>query len=281
MREIDVKEITKAIAKLCQEANFYLDDEVIKIYKECIEKEESPVGKEIFQQMLENAEISATEKIAMCQDTGVAVIFAKVGQDVHLVGGDFSEAINEGVRQGYTEGYLRKSIVKDPLIKRANTKDNTPAVIHTEIVPGDKIHLMVVPKGGGSENMSALAMLKPAQGVAGLKSFVVGTVDKAGSNPCPPIVVGVGIGGTFEKAALLAKKALLRPLKDTNPEPEFAVLEKELLEEINNLGIGPQGLGGRMTALAVKIETHPCHIASMPVAVNINCHATRHKEIVI
>lgn len=280
MREVDVKLVTEAVADLCKEANYYLGDDVVKAFEAGLEEEVSPVGKEILKQLLENARIAREEEVPMCQDTGFAVVFVELGQDVHLVGGDFYEAINEGVRKGYTEGYLRKSIVSDPL-ERLNTKDNTPAVIHVDIVPGDKIKITVAPKGGGSENMSAVKMLTPAAGVKGLVDFVVETVSKAGSNPCPPVVVGVGFGGTFEKVAYLAKKALLRPLGEPNPNPFYANLEREMLEKINKLGIGPQGYGGRVTALAVHIEVFPCHIASMPAAVNINCHASRHKERII
>jgi fumarate hydratase subunit alpha len=244
-----------------------------------LEEEESPSGKEIFRQLLENARIAKEERIPMCQDCGLAVVFAELGQDVHLVGGDFEAAIHEGVRQGYGEGYLRKSMCHP--LTRANTGDNTPAVIYTEIVPGDRLKLTVVPKGGGSENMSRLYMLKPAEGLAGIKERVVLTVDEAGPNPCPPIIVGVGIGGTFERAALLAKKSLLRELGQANPDPEVAAIEEQLLEEVNRLGIGPQGLGGRITALAVHVLMQPCHIASLPVAVNIQCHASRHKEVVL
>ncbi len=238
--------------------------------------EESPTGQEILNMILENARIAREEMIPICQDTGFAVVFLEVGQDVCFVGGDLTEAIVEGVRQGYTEGYLRKSILSDP-IKRVNTGDNTPPVVHLEIVPGERVKVIVAPKGGGSENMSGIAMLRPADGIEGVKSFVIERVKAAGGNPCPPIVVGVGIGGTFEYCALLAKKALLRPLGQRNPDPFYAALEEELLEKINATGIGPQGLGGRVTALDVHVETYPCHIASL----HLNCHATRHGEIVI
>ncbi|GFR36456.1 fumarate hydratase [Thermobrachium celere] len=236
--------------------------------------------KKILDILIKNSEIAENEKMPMCQDTGMAVVFMEIGQDVHIVGGNLEDAINEGVRQGYIEGYLRKSVVKDPL-DRVNTKDNTPAIIHYSIVPGDKIKITVAPKGFGSENMSRLKMLKPADGVEGVKKFVLETVKEAGPNPCPPIVVGVGIGGTFEKAAFLAKKALLRSVDEENKNPYYAQLEKELLEEINKLGIGPQGFGGLTTCLGVNIEVYATHIAGLPVAVNINCHATRHKEAVI
>jgi fumarate hydratase subunit alpha len=242
-------------------------------------KEESSVGKEIISQILENDKIAAEGIFPMCQDTGFAVVFVEMGANV-CIQGNLAEAIHEGVRQGYKDGYLRKSILGDP-IERKNTGDNTPAVIHLDIVPGDKLKITVAPKGGGSENMSFVKMMKPADGVEGVKSFVIDSVRQAGSNPCPPIVVGVGIGGTFEKCAQMAKKALLRPIGSKHPNPFYANLEAELTEKINMLGIGPQGLGGTVTALAVHIETHPCHIASFPAAVNINCHAARHKEAII
>jgi len=280
MRELQAKEITSAVKRLCMEANYYLGEDVLNAIKEGLKKEESPLGKDILQQIIENAEIAAKEEVPICQDTGFAVIFVELGQEVRVVNGDFNEAINEGVRQGYTDGYLRKSIVQDP-IGRKNTGDNTPAVIHLEIVPGDKVKIVVAPKGGGSENMSEVKMMKPADGVEGLKRFVVERVEKSGGNPCPPVVVGVGVGGTFEKCAFLAKKALLREVGSKHPDPYYAELEAELLEKINKTGVGPQGLGGRTTALAVHIEAHPCHIASYPAAVNLNCHAARHKEITI
>jgi fumarate hydratase subunit alpha len=280
MREVNVAEITTAIAELSKDANYNLGDDVNKAFREALEKETSPTGKNVLEQLIVNAEIARDEQVPMCQDTGYAVIFVELGQDVHLVGGDLYDAINEGVRQGYTDGYLRKSIVSDP-INRVNTKDNTPAVIHMEIVPGDKVKLTIAPKGGGSENMSAVKMLKPSDGAKGVVDFVVESASKAGSNPCPPIIIGVGIGGTFEKVAYLAKKSLLRELGSIHPNPFYAEMEKEILEKVNNLGVGPQGFGGRTTALAVHIETYPAHIASMPAAVNINCHAARHKERVI
>ena len=280
MRNINVKLLTEVVADMCKEANYFLGQDVIAALEKGLQEEVSPAGKEVFKQLLENARIAAEEKIPICQDTGFAVFFVELGQDVHLTGGDFNEAIQEGVRRGYTEGYLRKSIVKDPL-ERVNSNDNTPAVIHIDIVPGDKIKLVFVPKGGGSENMSAVKMLTPSQGVGGLVDFVVDTVSLAGANPCPPLVVGVGFGGTFEEVALLAKKALLRPLGQPNANPFYADLEKEILKRINQTGIGPQGFGGRITAMAVHIEVFPCHIATMPAAVNINCHACRHVERVI
>jgi fumarate hydratase subunit alpha len=279
MREINVKSITEKVRELCMEANTDLGGDVLRAFDRAMEREESPLGLEILRELKENARIAKEEKVAMCQDTGFAVIFMELGQDVHLVGGDLKEAIFEGVRQGYRDGYLRKSIC-DPFT-RANTGDNTPAIIHTEIVPGDKVKMIVAPKGGGSENMSRVVMLTPSDGVEGIKRFVVQRVKESGSNPCPPTIVGVGIGGTFEQAALLAKKSLLRSLGSKNPDPELEKLESEILTEINKLGIGPQGLGGRTTSLAVHISMMPCHIASFPLAVNIQCHAQRHKEIVI
>ncbi|KGM97609.1 fumarate hydratase [Clostridium botulinum D str. CCUG 7971] len=279
MREISSEEITFAIKQIAIKANCILSDDVMNALKERYEMEESKVGKEILSQILDNDKIAAEEKIPICQDTGVAVVFVELGQEVH-VNGDISEAIHEGVRQGYKEGYLRKSIVENPLYRK-NTNDNTPAVIHIKLVPGDKIKLTIAPKGGGSENMSKIKMLKPLEGEEGVKKFILKVISEAGGNPCPPIVVGVGIGGTFEKAALMAKEALLRPLNDHNEDPRIANLEDELLNDINKLGIGPMGLGGRTTSLGVKINTHPCHIASLPVAVNINCHAARHETIIL
>ncbi len=279
MREIPVSQIAETVKKLCIDANFYLGEDVLKAFDRGEQAEESAVGKEIFQQLKENARIAREEQVAMCQDTGLAVVFVELGQEAHIVGGDFNQAIHEGVRQGYKEGYLRKSACH--CFTRANTKDNTPAIIHLELVPGDKMKITVAPKGGGSENMSTVNMMTPSDGIEGIKKRVVEWVKQAGSNPCPPVVVGVGIGGTFEQAALIAKKALLRPLNEKNPDPQVAGLEEELLALVNNLGIGPQGLGGRITALAVHVNLIPCHIASFPLAVNINCHAHRHKEAVI
>ena len=281
MREINVKEITNTVEKLCIESCYYLPQDVKKALEDAMEKEESSLGKEILSDILKNQQIARTKNVPICQDTGLAVIFLELGQDVRLAGGDLNEAINEGVRRGYVNGYLRKSAVDDPFIERKNTKDNTPAIIHTKIVPGDKIKLIIAPKGGGGENMSALAMLKPSDGIEGIKKFVLDTVEKAGSNPCPPIIVGIGIGGTIEKTTLIAKQSLLRKVGEHNTNPKVAKLEEELLEEINKLGIGPQGFGGRTTALAVNIETFPAHIASMPVAINIQCHAARHQEAII
>jgi len=281
MRELNVDVITNTVENLCIESNYFLPRDVKKALEDAVLKEESPVGRETLLDILKNAEIAARNQVPICQDTGLTVVFAELGQDLRLVGGDFYEAINEGVRRGYKNGYLRKSEVDDPFLVRKNTGDNTPAIIHTTIVKGDRLKIIIAPKGGGSENMSALRMLTPAEGVDGIKKFVIDTVDKAGSNPCPPVIVGVGIGGTVEMTALIAKKALLRTVGEHYPNTEVAKLENELLEEINNLGIGPQGFGGRITALAVNIETFPAHLASMPVAVNIQCHAARHKEAVL
>ncbi len=280
MRNINAELITESVKRLCMNANYYLGEDVVAALENARGKEESPLGREIINQILENARIAKDEKMPLCQDTGLAAFFVELGQDVHVEGGNFEEAVQEGVRQGYKEGYLRKSIVEDPL-RRKNTGDNTPAVISIRIVPGDRIKITILPKGGGSENMSAVKMLKPSDGEDGVKSFVVDTVMKAGGNPCPPIIVGVGIGGTFDKCAYLAKKALLRPIGSAHPDPYYAAMEKELLEKVNNTGVGPQGLGGRVTALAVHIEAHPCHIASLPAAVNTQCHSARHKEVVI
>ena len=280
MKTIKYEDIVSVVSGLCQEANYYLEEDVLEAIKKSREQEDSPLGLSILDQLIENARIAREERLPMCQDTGFAVFFVEVGQDLRIDGGVMEDAINEGVRQGYTEGYLRKSIVGHPL-ERKNTGDNTPAIVYTSLVAGDKLKITIAPKGGGSENMSGVRMLKPAQGVEGVKNFVVETVDKAGSNPCPPIVVGVGIGGTMEKAALLAKQALLRPLDRRHDDPSIAALEEELLEQINKLGIGPQGLGGRTTALAVNVEIFPAHIASLPVAVNINCHSARHKSIIL
>ena len=281
MREIRCEKITETVARLCIEANYYLGDDVLKALRQAREAEVSPVGREVLDQLLENADVAREEEMPLCQDTGLTVVFLGVGQDAHIVGGDLYEAINEGVRRGYEEGYLRKSVVDKPLSARANTRDNTPAVIHTQIVPGDRLKITVVPKGGGSENMSALAMLKPADGRQGVVDFVVETVEKAGANPCPPTIVGVGVGGTVEKTMWLAKHSLLREVGQPSPDPEVAELERDILKRVNQLGIGPQGLGGSTTSLAVHVETYPCHIASLPVAVNIQCHSARHKEAVL
>lgn len=279
MRTIKSETITKEVARLCQEANFFLGEDVTQAFDRALEIEESEIGREILEQLKENAEIARTEQVPMCQDTGYVVIFLEVGQDLKI-DGNLEEAIEEGVRLGYAEGYLRKSIVKHPF-KRENTGDNTPPVIHTRLVPGDELKITVAPKGGGSENMSQIKMLKPTDGKEGVIDFVVECVKEAGANPCPPIIVGVGIGGTFEKAAYLAKKSLLRDVGDKHPDTEIAELEETLLEKINKLGIGPQGLGGVTTALDVNIEIYPCHIAGLPVAVNLNCHAARHKEVIL
>ncbi|MEJ2046928.1 MAG: fumarate hydratase [Dehalococcoidia bacterium] len=278
MREIKAKEITGTVSRLFQEACHYLPQDVIDAIKRGREAEESPVGREVLGRIMENIEISAEGEVPLCQDTGSAIVFLELGQEVHITGGDLYSAINEGVRQGYAEGYLRKSMVAQPFSARANTKDNTPAIIYTDIVPGDKLRIIAKPKGGGAENMSRLAMLKPAQGRQGIIDFVVKTVDEAGSNPCPPVIVGVGIGGTVEKCVMLAKRALLREVGKPNPDGEFAELEREILRRVNNLGIGPMGYGGRTTALAVHVEVFPAHIASMPVAVNMQCWCARHKE---
>lgn len=280
IKTIATGEIVETVARLCMEANYYLGGDVIRAIEKGREEESSLTGKDILNQLLLNAKIAAEEQVPMCQDTGVAVVFLDLGQDLRIEGGGLYEAVDAGVRKGYAEGFLRKSIVGHP-INRVNTGDNTPAVIHTRIVPGDQLKITVAPKGGGSENMSAIKMLKPAEGLEGAKKFVIDTVRAAGSNPCPPVVVGVGIGGTFEKSALLAKEALIREIGRPSPLPEIAAIEKALLEEINSLGLGPQGLGGKKTALAVHIEIYPCHIASLPVAVNLNCHAARHKEAVL
>ncbi len=279
MREINVNEIKEAVKKLCIDANYYLPEDVYKKIKDCESIEESEVGKNVLNILIENATIAKNENVPICQDTGVAVVFLEIGQDVHFSGGNLYEAINEGVREGYKEGYLRKSMCHP--FTRKNTGDNTPAVIHTKIVHGDKVKITVAPKGGGSENMSLVKMMKPSDGIEGIKELVIQRVSEAGPNPCPPIIVGVGIGGNFERSAILAKEALLREIGSQNPDPELDALEKELLEKINKLGIGPQGLGGRITALAVFIKMEPCHIASLPVAINIQCHAARHKEIII
>ncbi len=279
MKVIKLSVVRDKIKELVQEANFELQEDVLKVIKDMADKEESPAGKEVFNQILENAEIARQEKLGLCQDTGLAVFFVEIGEDVKLDKddglGSLREAITEGTRQGYKEGYLRKSVVEDP-IRRKNTGDNTPAYIHWELVPGDTFKITFIAKGGGAENMSAIRMFAPAAGLEGIEDFVVETADKGGSNPCPPIVVGVGIGGNFEYAPLLAKKALLRrPLGSHNPDPFYADMERRLLERINKLGIGPQGMGGRITALAVHVEAYPCHIASMPAAVNIECHSHR------
>lgn len=280
MREVNVQTITDNIKEMCIEANHFLTEDMKQVFENAVNKEKSPLGKQVLGQLEENLKIAGEDMIPICQDTGMAVVFINVGQDVHLVGGDITEAINEGVRRGYVDGYLRKSVVKDP-IYRENTKDNTPAVIHFSIVPGDKIDITVAPKGFGSENMSRVFMLKPADGIEGVKEAILTAVKDAGPNACPPMVVGVGIGGTFEKCAWMAKKALTRDLNEQSPVEYVRELEKEMLEKINRLGIGPGGLGGTQTALAINIETYPTHIAGLPVAVNICCHVNRHAHRVL
>ena len=279
MKQIRCGEIIEHVRRMCLEANFDLGEDVLQAFNAAEKNEESPIGREIMGMLTENARIAKDESIPMCQDTGFAVFFVELGDDVRIADGNLVEAINEGVRRGYQEGYLRKSICHP--FTRKNTGDNTPAVVHVELVPGDKLKIIFAPKGGGSENMSRVTMLRPSDGKKGIKDFVVTRVKESGANPCPPIVVGVGIGGTFEKAAWLAKKALLRPLGSAHPDPELAAFEQEIFAAINNLGIGPQGFGGSTTSLAVHIELFPCHIASLPVAVNINCHAHRHKEVIL
>lgn len=281
MREIEAAAITEAVRKLCIESNYVLPADVRGALEAGSVAEESPVGKAILADILENADIAAADRVAVCQDTGFAVCFVELGQEAAVVGGDFEAAIHEGVRRGYAEGHLRASIVDDPVFERRNTGDNTPAVIHVRVVPGDRIRITIAPKGGGSENMSAMAMLKPSAGAAGVRRFVVDAVDKAGPNPCPPVIVGVGVGGTIETAALIAKRSLLRAVGERHPDPRVARLEEETLAEINALGIGPQGFGGTVTALDVHIETYPAHIASLPVVVNLQCHAARHLEAVL
>lgn len=280
MREVNVSIITDNIKEMCIEANHFLTDDMKNVFENAVKNEESALGKQVLGQLEENLKIAGEDMIPICQDTGMAVVFINVGQDVHLIGGDITDAINEGVRRGYVDGYLRKSVVKDP-IYRENTKDNTPAVIHFNIVPGDKVDITVAPKGFGSENMSRVFMLKPADGIEGVKEAILTAVKDAGPNACPPMVVGVGIGGTFEKCAYLAKKALTRDLNEESPVEYVRNLEKEMLEKINKLGIGPGGLGGTQTALAINIETYPTHIAGLPVAVNICCHVNRHSHRVI
>lgn len=280
MRTIQTTDITENIRQMCIEANHYLSDDMKQVFNKAVDNEESSLGRQVLEQLKENLEIASSDMIPICQDTGMAVIFMNVGQEVHFEGGSITDAVNEGVRQGYTEGYLRKSVVGDPII-RENTKDNTPAVIHYDIVPGDKVEITVAPKGFGSENMSRIFMLKPADGIEGVKEAILTAVKDAGPNACPPMVVGVGIGGTFEKCALLAKKALTRDLNCKSDIQYVNDLEEEMLDKINRLGIGPGGLGGTQTALAVNIETYPTHIAGLPVAVNICCHVNRHAHRVI
>ncbi len=279
MREIESSRITEAVREMSIEAAYKLGDDVKEALKDNLAAETSPTGREIIRQLIENAGIAMEGVYPMCQDTGFAVIFVELGQEVHITGGDISEAVHEGVRQGYAEGFLRKSVCHP--FTRKNTGDNTPAIIHLKVVPGEKVKITLAGKGGGSENMSRVMMLKPSDGKDGIMDYVVNRVAESGPNPCPPTVIGVGIGGTFEKAAMLAKEALLRPLGQPSEDPELADMEAQILERVNDLGIGPGGLGGRTTSLAVHIQMHPCHIASLPVAVNINCHAHRHKETVI
>ena len=280
MRKVDVTEITKNVKEMCIEANHFLSEDMKKVFEQAVQKEKAPLGRQVLNQLKENLEIAGAEMIPICQDTGMAVICMKVGQEVHFDGGNLTEAVNEGVRQGYVDGYLRKSVVKDP-IYRDNTKDNTPAVIHYEIVEGDQVDITVAPKGFGSENMSRIFMLKPADGIEGVKESILTAVKDAGPNACPPMVIGVGIGGTFEKCAVMAKHALTRDLEEESPVPYVRELEKEMLKKINSLGIGPGGLGGTVTALAVNIETYPTHIAGLPMAVNICCHVNRHIHRII
>lgn len=280
MREIGVNEIVDAVRELCIRANCVLNDDVYNALEAAKNTEKSPIGKEILCQLTDNADIAKNENVPICQDTGMAIVFVELGQEVHIKGGLLTDAINEGVRRGYRDGYLRKSVVSDPFI-RENTKDNTPAIIHYDIVEGDKIKIIVAPKGFGSENMSKIYMLKPSAGIEGAKDAIVQAVDEAGPNPCPPMVVGVGVGGNFEMAALLAKKALLRPIGSHSDKPHLREMEEELLQRMNSLGIGPQGLGGVTTVLGVNVESFPTHIAGMPIAVNISCHVTRHAEVIL
>ena len=280
MREINVGQLTDTIEKLCIEANVHLPEDVKERIRACRAEESWDLAGGVLDNIIENFEIADADEVPVCQDTGMACVFLKIGQDVHLTGGSLSEAVDEGVRRGYEKGFLRKSVVRDP-VRRGNTGDNTPAMLYTEIVPGDTVEITVAPKGFGSENMSAIRMFKPSAGIEGIKNFILETVKNAGPNPCPPMVVGVGIGGTFDKAALIAKKALMRPFGEHHPDPFYRELEEEMLEKVNALGIGPQGFGGRTTALALHIETMPTHIAGMPCAININCHVTRHKTAVI
>ena len=281
IRNIRAQKIAETVARLCQEANYFLPNDVHRALKQAHKTEESPLGRQTLDQILANAQLATETKMAMCQDCGIAVVYLEIGQDTHITGGNLYEAINEGVRQGYEQGYLRKSMVRQPYSARVNTQDNTPAVIHTDIIPGDKLKITVMPKGGGSENMSRLFMLTPEQGRSGIIEVVLRAVNEAGSNPCPPVIVGVGIGGTAEIAMALAKKATLRPLGSTNSDPENVRLEKELTKRVNALGIGPEGLGGQTTALAVHIELFPSHIASLPIAVSLQCHAARQKEAIL
>jgi fumarate hydratase subunit alpha len=281
VREIHTDAIISAVARLCIESCYYLDNDITDAIRKACDEEESPLGRKVLNKILENAESAASEQIPLCQDTGMALVFLELGQDVHIIGGDLYQAIEEGIRQGYTQGYLRKSVVNRPFSVRVNTKDNTPPVIHTDVVSGDHLKISVLPKGSGSENMTRLAMLKPSEGRSGILEFVVKAVEEAGGNPCPPTIVCVGIGGTSDKAAVLAKKAMLRRVGQPNPNAEVAELESELLRQINLLGIGPQGFGGRTTALAVHVEAFPTHMAMLPVVVSLQCHSARYKETML
>ena len=281
VREVDVALITDAVREMCIEANYDLPDDVCEALQRGARNEQSPAGKAVFAQLTENAAIARRDRVPICQDTGFAVLFVEIGQDVHLVGGSFADAVNEGVRRGYGDGFLRKSIAEQPAQARRNTTDNTPAVVHSSIVAGDRVEIWMMAKGGGAENMSSLNMLKPSQGWPGMVQAVLETVSRAGSNPCPPIILGVGIGGTIDMVTVLAKKALLREVGSGNADERLAAMETELLDKVNALGIGPQGLGGTQTCLAVFIEEMPCHIASMPLAVNVQCHAQRHRHVVL
>jgi len=281
LRELEAKKITQTVAELCQRANFELGEDVLSALRQALKTEPSPLGREVLSRLLENAGIAQDERVSLCQDCGTAVVFLEIGQDVHITGGDLYQAIADGVSRGYTQGYLRKSIVSQPFSDRINTKDNTPPVIHTEIVPGDRLKIIIMPKGGGAENMSRLFMLKPTEGREGVINVALKAAEEAGGNPCPPVIVGLGIGASAEKAMLLAKKALLRPVGKPNPDPEISQLEKEILDRINDLGIGPLGFGGSTTALAVHAEVTPSHLASLPVAINFQCHSARHQEAVL
>jgi len=281
LKEIKASAITQAVAKLCQEANFTLGEDVLSALKQALQTEQSPLGREFLNQIIENTRIAKAEKLPLCQDCGTAVVFLEIGQDVHITGGDLEVAVEEGVRRGYYQGHLRKGIVSQPFSERVNTRDNTPAVIHAEIVPGDRLKITVLPKGGGAENVSRLAMLLPNEGKQGIIELVTKTVEEAGGDSCPPLIIGLGIGGTAEKAMLMAKKALLRKVGEPNPDPEVARLEKEVLIRVNRLGVGPMGFGGSTTALAVHAEVSPTHITSLPVAVNLQCHSARHKEVTL
>ena len=281
MRKIDVKIVKETVKKLFLNANFYLDKKIKNKIKDSLKEETTPIAKDILKTILENAELAEVKMKPICQDTGSALVFMEIGQDVHFTNGFINDAVNDGMREAYLEGFLRKSIVQDPVFERVNTKDNSPAIIYQKIVPGDRLKIIVAPKGGGAENMGEVRMLKPADGLEGVKKFILERIKTASGNPCPPIIVGVGIGGNFDYSAYLAKKALLRSIDEFNENPKWAEFEKEMLIEINKLNVGPQGLGGKTTALKVSVETYPCHIASLPVAINLQCHALRHAEIII